>query len=882
MSVQTLRIAVWNANGLLNHYQEIKTFLVHQRIDIMLISETHFTNRSFIRIPDYKVYDTKHPDGTAHGGTAVIIKDSIKHHETNKFQEAHLQATSVTVKEWGGPITISAVYCPPKHAIKQNQFEQFYTTLGHRFIAGGDYNAKHPQWGSRLTTPKGRELYKTLADNNLQPLSTGQPTHWPTDRNKTPDLIDFCVVKGINMNYLMAETCLDLSSDHSPIIVTLSAEILLKKRSPSLCSKKTDWAQFKEILDTKISCSIPLKTEQDIDVAIEYLCKNIQEAAWESTPEQHATKRAPSCPIYIRKLISDKRKLRRQWQITRIPANKKKLNKASKDLKYILEHLKNLNFQEYVENLSPTEATDYSLWKATRKMNQPQTSIPPIKLADGNWARDAKEKANAFANHLQTVFKPFPSVISDKEEATINNFLDAPFQMDLPIKNFKYTEVKTILQHNLNPKKSPGYDLITGKVLMELPDKCVRFITIVFNAILRTSYFPDQWKVAQIILIPKEGKPREEVQSYRPISLLPILSKVLEKLILKRLQPSLEQKALIPNHQFGFRRQHATIEQIHRVVSQVSKDLEEHRYCSAAFLDISQAFDKVWHTGLLYKLKDNLPHHFYMLLRSYLTSRSFLVKHEDEQTTLFPVEAGVPQGSVLGPVLYTVYTSDQPISRHTTTATYADDTASLASHDDPVMASTNLQNHLDKLQLWFKKWRIKVNESKSVHVTFTMRRETCPPVFLNNQPLPQSENAKYLGMHLDRRLTWQKHIFTKRLQLGLKLRKMYWLIGRNSKLSLASKLLLYKVILKPVWTYGIQLWGSASNSNIEILQRFQSKVFRLITCAPWYVPNEVIQRDLRMTTVKDEIANFSEKYKKRLLVHPNNLAVGLLNTASNN
>src|SRR5204863_76548 len=116
---------------------------------------------------------------------------------------------------------------------------------------------------------------------------------------------------------------------------------------------------------------------------------------------------------------------------------------------------------------------------------------------------------------------------------------------------------------------------------------------------------------------------------------------------------------------------------------------------------------------------------------------------------------------LLGPVLYTVYTSDQPISRHTTTATYADDTASLASHDDPVMASTNLQNHLDKLQLWFKKWRIKVNESKSVHVTFTMRRETCPPVFLNNQPLPQSENAKYLGMHLDRRLTWQKHIFTK-------------------------------------------------------------------------------------------------------------------------
>src|SRR5204863_1996005 len=111
MSVHTLGIAVWNSNGLLNHYQEIKTVLVHQRIDIMLISETHFTNRRFIRIPDNKVYDTKHPDGTAHGGTAVIIRDSIKHHETNKFQEANLQSTSVIVKELSGPITISAFYC---------------------------------------------------------------------------------------------------------------------------------------------------------------------------------------------------------------------------------------------------------------------------------------------------------------------------------------------------------------------------------------------------------------------------------------------------------------------------------------------------------------------------------------------------------------------------------------------------------------------------------------------------------------------------------------------------------------------------------------------------------------------------------------------------
>jgi hypothetical protein len=111
---------------------------------------------------------------------------------------------------------------------------------------------------------------------------------------------------------------------------------------------------------------------------------------------------------------------------------------------------------------------------------------------------------------------------------------------------------------------------------------------------------------------------------------------------------------------------------------------------------------------------------------------------------------------------------------------------------------------------------MKANESKS----FTIQRETCPPVNKNSVQIPQ-EDIKYLGLHLDRRLTWHKHIFTKRKQLGITLTKMYWLLGRKSKLSTSNKLLIYKAILKPVWTYGIQLWGMVSTSNTEILECFQ-------------------------------------------------------------
>jgi len=125
-----------------------------------------------------------------------------------------------------------------------------------------------------------------------------------------------------------------------------------------------------------------------------------------------------------------------------------------------------------------------------------------------------------------------------------------------------------------------------------------------------------------------------------------------------------------------------------------------------------------------------------------------------------------------------------------------------------------------------------------------MKKKTCPPVQLNNKQLTQTEEVKNLGIHLDRKRNWRKHISAKRKQLDLKPRKLYRIIGRKSQLTLVKKLLVCKAILKLAWTYGVQLWGTASNSNLEILERFQSKVLRIITDAPCYVPNAVIKRDL--------------------------------------
>ena len=186
-----------NTNGFAQHAAEVKTYIQNQNADIILISETLFTTKSYIQIPNYTIYDTQHPDGTAHGGTAIVIKNGIKCHLHGQYNLEHLQPTSVTIEDWIGPLTIAAVYCPPKHTVQTEQFRSFYATLGQRFLAGGDYNAKHSHWGSRLITPRGRELFKAMQSENLSRVSTGEPTYWPSDRRKVPDLIDFGVVTRI-------------------------------------------------------------------------------------------------------------------------------------------------------------------------------------------------------------------------------------------------------------------------------------------------------------------------------------------------------------------------------------------------------------------------------------------------------------------------------------------------------------------------------------------------------------------------------------------------------------------------------------------------------------------------------------------------------------
>ncbi|GBP00932.1 Probable RNA-directed DNA polymerase from transposon BS [Eumeta japonica] len=205
-----------------------------------------------------------HPNGKAHGGSAILIKSTIKHYQSQPHCKDYIQATNVVVSAGVSDITISSLYCPPRHTIKEQHFNDYFKTLGKRFIAAGDYNAKHTFWGSRLTLPRGRELLKSAQSGHMNIISTGQPTYWPTDKDKIPDIVDFCIFKGIANTNISCSSCWDLSSDHSPILVEITAEIRETTRRCTLHNKRTNWPLFRALTDEAFSVPIALQTKETL------------------------------------------------------------------------------------------------------------------------------------------------------------------------------------------------------------------------------------------------------------------------------------------------------------------------------------------------------------------------------------------------------------------------------------------------------------------------------------------------------------------------------------------------------------------------------------------------------------------------------------------
>jgi len=860
--LKPITILLWNANGILNNINELQLSLIENQVDIAMISETHLTNKSTLKMYGYNILRADHPDGTAHGGAALIISNKIAHTPSLPCSSLDMQIIDTSLHINSIPVTIASAYLPPGRKFPDNELLLYLTQINHSFLLGADFNAKHHCWGCSTINTRGRALQNLILTRNAKVLAPRTPTYWPSHQNRNPDFLDFFISSLPNHLQTKLTNINDPASDHTPVLIQINASISSHNNNNS---SKIIWPRFRTIMTCNTNLNIKLKSHADIDNAISTFTETILNAKKNASFPLHGSKSDHLITPEIRQLIIEKRRARNRWQHSHYPEDRRNYNSLSNKLKSVLKTHKNELYKSHLASLSPSNG---SLWKKTKSLLQHKETLPPLLRDDNSLAVDDQDKADLLASHLADSFKPHSSLPSQNHIDLVETYLISPLPMALPAKHTTPAEVSNIIK-NLKNNKSPGHDQISNKIIKNLPPKSIIWLTYIFNALLRLSYFPPTWKNSIIITILKPGKPSNNPSSYRPISLLPAFGKMFEKIILKRLMPIVQNENILPDIQFGFRSRHSTTHQLHRVTDFVSSALESKKYCSGVFLDVAKAFDTVWHHGLLFKLKKIFPAPYYLLLKSYLENRSFRVRINTRLSTHHEVQAGVPQGSDIAPFLYIFYTADIPVSQFTLIGTYADDTAILASSVDPILASHQIQSHLNILMPWFNKWGIKINETKSSHITFSFRPHDCPPIIMNNSTIPHCTSVKYLGLTFDRKLTWGPHLKDKRKQLNSRLHLLRPLLRSN--INIQNKILIYKCLLRPLWTYGIVLWGPTKKSNAKTIQAFQSICLRIIAKAPWYVTNKLLHDDLQIKTVHDTATNFYKRFHEKLLMNHNHL-----------
>lgn len=379
-------------------------------------------------------------------------------------------------------------------------------------------------------------------------------------------------------------------------------------------------------------------------------------------------------------------------------------------------------------------------------------------------------------------------------------------------------------------QSAPGIDGLKNVVLKHLPATAVVFLVFMMNQMIKLALWPTSWKIASVTPVLKPGKSPTNPLSYRPISLLSLLSKLVERIIANRLWNELKTKRLIPDDQFGFKPGCATVHPHLMMKRDIFQGFEEGKSTAMTLLDVEKAFDCVWINGLISKLIDcGISSYLIRLIHTYLTNRFFKVKVGAEKSSPCNIAAGVPQGSVLGPLLFIFYIFDIPRHPKTKLTTFADDTGIGCIDKDPKIATHWLQEHLDMLQSYFLKWKIRVNATKSEFILFTRKRIVDEELHLkmDDSRLRRVFQIKYLGVFFQSNLKFNTHctnVLGKAKALQKKLGKI---VGPQSCLSSRNKLFIYKCYMRPVLCYNIQVWLDVASTVFDKIQAFQNKYLRM-------------------------------------------------------
>ena len=485
-------------------------------------------------------------------------------------------------------------------------------------------------------------------------------------------------------------------------------------------------------------------------------------------------------------------------------------------------------FEENKSNIKQT-------WKEIKKivnLNKNQSPLPESIKKDHHFIHDKKEIANEF----NSFFTSIGNTIDNKIPLVEKNFKD--YLKDQHKKNFYLTpttplEISKIIT-SIKLSKASGPNSIQTKLLKD----CIHIFSFVLSMLINKSFsegsFPDFLKLANVIPIFKKND-KNICGNYRPISLLSNISKIYERIFHTQLYNFFDENNLFYQRQFGFRKKHSTEHAILSIVENVKNNTRNKKFSCGTFIDLEKAFDTVNHKILLEKLSYyGVNGSALYWLRDYLTNRKQCVIL-DEPSPYLPIKYGVPQGSILGPLLFTIYINDMHKAvLNSTVYHFADDTNLMYSCTNIKILRNNMNSDLKSIYIWLCANRLSINVTKTEFILFKPTKYKIQERFtlkLNNITLFESQKLRYLGVILDNKLSWKYHIY----ELTKKLSRATGVINRLKDNSVPTKALLtvYFAIFQSHLNFGLSIWGQANEIYLQKIRTIQNKVLRKITNADY-------------------------------------------------
>ena len=430
-----------------------------------------------------------------------------------------------------------------------------------------------------------------------------------------------------------------------------------------------------------------------------------------------------------------------------------------------------------------------------------------------------------------------PPPLNNESETELNNII------------ISETDVLDVLKC-LDTNKAYGHDAVSPKMLIEASNQLSYPLCKLFNLSLCYNKYPSTWKIANVVPIFKKNDPKK-VENYRPISLLCCISKLFEKCIYKYLHNYIVDHNILSSHQSGFRKGDSTLNQLLFITNEFSKALDEGREIRVVFFDISKAFDRVWHKGLLSKLKSiGIKGNLYNWICSYLSSRKQKVIIKGGESNLLEINAGVPQGSILGPLFFLIFINDIVLEIGCSIKLFADDTSIYVVIENPNQAAETLNINLQKVHKWSKDWLVKFNPQKteSLIITRKLNTTTHPTLFFDNIPIQEVKSHKHLGLIFNTNLHWGEHIDMIIQKATTKI-----CILRSLKFNLDRRTLqtLYFSFIRPIVEYADIIWDNCPQYYKNRLESINIEAGRIITGATKLVSLTCLYKECGWETLNE-------------------------------